>query len=105
MAVRIPVRKEATSARSFAVERRVPTNLTLPASLVSELDAIAGKRNRSAFVEEAIRYRLKREKLRRAFEASFGAWKGKGPTEWDEPDGVANWVRKLRSEETDSGAT
>ena len=105
MAVRIPVRKDTSRTVPSGTERRVPTNLTLPASLVSELDEIAGKRNRSAFVEEAIRYRLKREKLRRAFEASFGAWKGKGPKEWDEPDGVANWVRKLRSEETDSGTT
>ncbi len=68
-----------------------------------ELDAVVGPRNRSAFVEEAIRYRLKREKLRLAFEAARGAWKGKGPPEWNEPDGVANWVRKLRAEETDAG--
>lgn len=79
------------------------TNLSLPRDLVRELDEVAGKRNRSAFVEEAVRYRLRREKLRRAIESTAGAWKGKGPAEWDEPDGVVNWVRRLRAEETDPG--
>jgi Arc/MetJ-type ribon-helix-helix transcriptional regulator len=82
---------------------RVPTNLSLPRELVSQLDEIVGPRNRSAFVEEAIRYRLRREKLRQAIERTAGAWKGKGPAEWDEPDGVVSWVRGLRAEETDPG--
>jgi Arc/MetJ-type ribon-helix-helix transcriptional regulator len=82
---------------------RVPTNLSLPRDLVSELDAIVGPRNRSAFVEEAIRYRLRREKLRQAIQQTAGAWKGKGPAEWDEQDGVVGWVRGLRAEETDPG--
>ena len=70
---------------------------------MAELDELVGARNRSAFVEEAIRYRLKREKLRQAFETARGVWKGKGPPEWNEPDGVVNWVRTLRAEETDAG--
>jgi Arc/MetJ-type ribon-helix-helix transcriptional regulator len=82
---------------------RVPTNLSLPRELVSELDEIVGPRNRSAFVEEAIRYRLRREKLRQAIERTAGAWQGKGPAEWDEPDGVVSWVHGLRAEETDPG--
>lgn len=94
---RIPTKRDVTGSR------RVATNLSLPRDLVRDLDAIVGPRGRSSFVEEAVRYRLKREKLRRAVESAFGAWKGKGPAEWDEPDGVANWVRKLRAEETDSG--
>lgn len=82
---------------------RIPTNLSLPKDLVEELDEFAGQRNRSAFVEEAIRYRLRRERVRRAWEAARGAWAGKGPPEWNEPNGVVNWVRGLRAEETDPG--
>jgi Arc/MetJ-type ribon-helix-helix transcriptional regulator len=82
---------------------RIATNLSLPKDLVDELDELAGKRNRSAFVEEAVRYRLRREKLRQSWESVRGAWAGKGPPEWDEPDGVANWVRALRREVTDPG--
>ncbi len=82
---------------------RIATNLSLPKDLVEEIDAVAGKRNRSAFVEETLRQRLRRERVRRAWEGVRGAWAGKGPPEWDEPDGVANWVRVLRAEETDSG--
>lgn len=100
MAVRTEPHPEVSRERRGG---RLPTNLSLPRDLVHELDALVGPRNRSAFVEEAIRYRLKRERLRLAFERAYGAWKGKGPPEWDEPDGVANWVRTLRAEETDSG--
>lgn len=82
---------------------RIPTNLTLPRDLVAELDAVCGPRGRSAFVEEAVRHRLKRERLRSAWERAAGAWKGRGLSEWDEPDGVANWVRAIRSEVTDPG--
>lgn len=83
---------------------RIATNLSLPKDLVEEIDAVAGKRNRSAFVEGALRERLRRERVRLAWESVRGAWAGKGPPKWDEPDGVANWVRALRAEETDSGS-
>lgn len=82
---------------------RVATNLSLPKELVEELDAVAGKRNRSAFVERVLREQLRRERIRRAWEGVRGAWVGKGPPEWDKPDGVANWVRSLRAEVTNAG--
>ncbi|HEY7942088.1 MAG TPA: ribbon-helix-helix domain-containing protein [Candidatus Limnocylindrales bacterium] len=82
---------------------RIPTNLTLPPELVAEVDALAGRRNRSRFIEEAVRARLKRERLGAAMERAFGAWAGKGPPEWEEPDGVVRWVRAQRAMETDPG--
>ncbi len=82
---------------------RIPTNLTLPPELVAEVDALAGRRNRSRFVEDAVRARLKRERLRLAIEQTFGALEGQGPPEWDEPDGVVRWVRGQRAMETDPG--
>jgi predicted transcriptional regulator len=82
---------------------RIATNLTLPPELVAEVDALAGRRNRSRFVEEAVRARLRRERLGTAIEKAAGAWAGRGPTEWGEPDGVVAWVRAQRVMETDPG--
>ena len=53
---------------------RTATNLSLPPDLIAEVDDLAGPRGRSAFVEDAIRTKVKREKLRRAFEAVRGTW-------------------------------
>ncbi|HXR26628.1 MAG TPA: ribbon-helix-helix domain-containing protein [Candidatus Baltobacteraceae bacterium] len=82
---------------------RRATNLTLPPELVAEVDALAGQRNRSRFIEDAVRARLRRERLGAAIEQAAGAWAGRGPAEWDEPDGVGAWVRAQRAMETGSG--
>lgn len=82
---------------------RIPTNLTLPPELVAEVDALAGRRNRSRFIEDAIRSRLRRERLGAAIEQTFGVLAGQGPAEWNEPDGVVRWVRAQRAMETDAG--
>lgn len=82
---------------------RIPTNLSLPRDLVEELDEVAGARNRSAFVEEAIRYRLRRERFRRAIETTAGAWKAEDYPEFATPDDVVRWVRARRAEVTDPG--
>lgn len=82
---------------------RIATNLSLPKDLVEELDAVAGKRNRSAFVEEAIRYRLKRERLKSAWELAAGAWKTKDYPEFATSEKVLEWVRAGRAEKTNPG--
>lgn len=81
----------------------VRTNLLLPAELVRELDEIAGPRNRSRFVADAVSYKLRREKLRRAFEAARGILKPEDYPHWDTPEKVVEWVREMRAEETDPG--
>jgi hypothetical protein len=96
-------RRSAPSAPPAVSRARKPTNLSLPPDLVAEVDALAGPRGRSAFVEEAVRRAIRRERLRVAIESTAGAWAGKGPAMWDEPDGVVRWVRELRVEETDPG--
>ncbi|MEP7379248.1 MAG: hypothetical protein ABI725_06740 [Chloroflexota bacterium] len=80
---------------------RVPVNMTLPRELVERLDAVVGPRQRSAFVEEAINYRLRREEMRRAWESARGMLKDdpRFPTS----DAVVEWVRALRAEKTDPG--
>lgn len=80
---------------------RIAVNMSLPKNLIDELDEVAGARNRSAFVEDAIRYRLRREQMRRGWESARGSWK-------DHPDfptseSVVEWVRARRAESTDPG--
>jgi metal-responsive CopG/Arc/MetJ family transcriptional regulator len=80
---------------------RIATNLSLPKELVDELDEVAGKRNRSAYVEALLEKQLRRERMRRAWEAARGILK-------DHPDfptseAVVEWVRARRAEKTYSG--
>ena len=79
------------------------TNLLLPDDLVREIDRVAGPRNRSRFVADAVRDRLRRERLREAWAASFGAVRREEHPEWATPDRVEAWVRELRAEETMGG--
>ena len=82
---------------------RMATNLSLPPDLVAEVDAVAGKRNRSAFVEDAVRRKLRRERLRQAIERTAGAWKAEDYPEFATSEKVVEWVRALRAEKTDPG--
>ena len=79
---------------------RTPANLSLPRDLVEEVDAIAGARNRSSFVEAAIRDRLRRERLRSAMRLSAGAWSAEDHPEFARPEDVVEWVRARRAEVT-----
>ena len=81
----------------------VRTNLLLPVDLVKELDLVAGPRNRSRFVADAVRYRLRREKLRLAWSKSFGVLKAEDYPHWATSEKVVEWVREMRAEETDPG--
>jgi metal-responsive CopG/Arc/MetJ family transcriptional regulator len=79
------------------------TNLSLPVDLVAEIDAVAGRRQRSAFVEQAVRRALRRERLRDAIERTAGVLKAEDYPHWASSEDVAAWVRELRAEETDAG--
>jgi hypothetical protein len=84
---------------------RVPTNLSLPRALVAEVDALAGRRGRSAFVESALRRAVKRERLRAAWERAAGALSAEEYPYWRSPEDVVSWVRERRAEETREGIT
>jgi metal-responsive CopG/Arc/MetJ family transcriptional regulator len=86
-----------------AVRMNVRTNLLLPAELVAELDKVAGPRNRSRFVTDAVRYKLRRERLRQAWEKSFGILKAEDYPHWATSEKVVEWVRMMRAEVTDPG--
>lgn len=69
-------------------------NFLLPEDLLEELKRTVAKREQSKVVAEALRKELKRMKLKKALQASFGSWKDK-----DHPElkaGTDAFVRKLR---------
>jgi hypothetical protein len=71
-------------------------HIRIPADLLREIDAIVGRRGRSAFLLETAREEVRRRKLLRFLEADEAAWK-----EEDHPElgkGSAAWVGKLRAE-------
>jgi len=74
------------------------TNVTLPATLLEEVDRYAGPRGRSRYVAEAVAQRLRRDTLGEAIRATGGAMVGR-PGQMA-PEVVAAWVDALRSEET-----
>ena len=73
------------------------TNVTLPEELLREVDELSGPRGRSQFVADAVTWKVKRERLRKALDASRGAFVG---TEWQmTPDEAYRWVRSMREED------
>jgi len=88
----------------YGVRMSVRTNLLLPAELVAEVDAVAGPRNRSRYVAEALRARLRADRLRSAVAATAGVLRTEDYPAWQSPEGVAAWVRARREERTDPGS-
>lgn len=74
------------------------THVLLPEDLVKEVDALAGKGKRSRFVEEAIREKLRKEKLLSALAETAGMLSAEDHPEWATPEKVASWVRESRRE-------
>ena len=81
----------------------VRTNLLLPKDLVDEVDHFAGARGRSRYVAEALRARLKRDRLKETVERTAGAWGPEDYPEFATSEMVVDWVRARRAEVTDSG--
>ena len=85
-----------THSRSDELTR---TNVTLPASLLAQVDQLAGARGRSRYVAEAVAQRVRRDALGAAIRETAGAMVGQPG--WMSPEQVAAWVDGLRSEETE----
>lgn len=69
-------------------------NFLLPADLVEELRRSVPRREQSKVVAEALSKELKRLRLRRALDESFGAWSKEPHPELD--SGVDQYVRQIR---------
>jgi hypothetical protein len=73
------------------------THVILPAAILSEIDALVGKRGRSAFLAEVAEEALKRRKLLAILDRKDPIWKSE-----DHPElkrGAAVWVSKMRRTE------
>lgn len=79
------------------------TNLLLPKDLVDEVDHFAGARGRSRYVAEALRARLKRDRLKEVIERTAGVWSAEEYPEFATSENVVEWVRARRAETTDPG--
>jgi metal-responsive CopG/Arc/MetJ family transcriptional regulator len=85
------------------VRMNVRTNLLLPKDLVDEVDHFAGERGRSRYVAEALRARLKRDRLKEAMTQTAGVLRAEDYPEWSTSEKVVEWVRARRAETTDPG--
>jgi hypothetical protein len=71
-------------------------HVLLPEDLAREIDAIAGRRKRSAFLVKTAQEAVRRTKLLQLLESDTPLWKDE-----DHPElvkGSATWVRKIRKE-------
>ena len=74
------------------------THIVVPEELIEEVDRLVGKRKRSQFIEEAIRIKVKREKLGQAIKAAAGSLRPEDYPEWSSPEKVTEWLRAMRRE-------
>lgn len=72
------------------------THIVLPEDLAHEIDAIAGRRGRSAFLVKTAAEAVRRAKLLQILESGTPVWKNEDHPELAE--GSGSWVRKLRKE-------
>lgn len=69
-------------------------HILLPEDLARDIDAIAGRRGRSAFLVETAREAVRRRKLLAFLKDDAAAWNDGDRSELR--GGSANWVRRLR---------
>jgi Arc/MetJ-type ribon-helix-helix transcriptional regulator len=72
------------------------THVSFPQGLLTDIDTLVGKGNRSTFLTELAEREVRRLKQLHALEAAAGCWKDEDHPELK--DGAEAWVRKLRSE-------
>lgn len=76
----------------------VRATVTVPETLLAEVDRLAGRGGRSAFVADAIADRVRRERLRVVLEETRGALRT-SPS-WQTADEAYGWVREMREDHT-----
>ena len=74
----------------------VRMHVVLPEDLVRAVDALAGKRKRSRFIEDAIRDKLKREAVLAALVETAGVLSGEEHPDWLTGERTGAWVKESR---------
>ena len=77
----------------------VRTNVTLPASVLEQVDRIAGERGRSRYVAEAVAQRVRRDELGAAIRETAGVMVGRPG--WMSPEEVDGMLDELRSDDSE----
>lgn len=75
--------------------------MIIPEDIVDEVDRLVGPRQRSRFVTEAIREKLARTRLIRAFDQAAGSLADVDIPGWETRESAVQWVRSLRREGDD----
>jgi predicted transcriptional regulator len=75
------------------------THISVPDDLIQEIDKLAGRRKRSAFIEEAIRVKLINERQKAAFDKSGGPLDPEKYPHWRTSEAVSAWVSARRKED------
>ena len=74
------------------------THVVLPENLVAEIDALVGRRKRSAFLAEVADREVRRRRLLALLDRDTPAWSPDDHPEIDKAGGAAAWVAKMRRE-------
>jgi metal-responsive CopG/Arc/MetJ family transcriptional regulator len=74
----------------------VRATVTVPDTLLAEVDRLAGRGGRSAFVADAIADKVRRDRLRNVLEETRGALRGSAS--WLTADQAYAWVRQMRED-------
>ncbi len=79
-------------------------HIVLPEDLIAELDDLVGPRGRSEYIAEALREKLRREKLRRALISTAGILADEDIPEWATPELTSAWIERGRRKDRDLAA-
>jgi hypothetical protein len=79
----------------------IRTHVVMPKDLLEAVDRLVGRRGRSAFLAEAVKEKVERERLGDALERTAGFLADEAHPEWATPEMVSAWVRELRSADDD----
>jgi hypothetical protein len=71
-------------------------NLYLPKPLVDELRALVPARERTQFIVDVLARELRRSKLLKAIENSFGAWKDEDHSNMATGKDIDAWIQRQR---------
>ena len=77
----------------------VRTNVTLPASVLAQVDRIAGERGRSRYVAEAVAQRVRRDELGVVLRETAGVMVGRPG--WMSSDQIDRMLDELRSDDVE----
>jgi metal-responsive CopG/Arc/MetJ family transcriptional regulator len=74
----------------------IRTHVLLPKDVVEEIDRSVGERQRSAFLTEAAREKLERQRRLQTLERFAGWLKDVDIPGWETPEAAAEWVHRQR---------